>query len=185
MNQKVTKENLIQNAKAELYSATLQAYRKYTDTVIKLAPIMSDDFQTFDQEMKTAKARLSQALGAANKSAKGVIIQHYAEQLSESNDPNLSARVADDIFKKSVGRSMAKSYWNGLFKREPNDISPYFIKDSEYKKSILESPIVLALKAHMSEFEAILTEWRDTRQNPFQQELDNILKKDTRNNEYS
>ncbi|HHY0492715.1 hypothetical protein [Oceanihabitans sediminis] len=175
MNQKVTKENLIQNAKAELYSATLQAYRKYTDTVIKLAPSMSDDFHRFDQEMKTAKARLSQNLGAANKSAKGIIIQHYAEQLSETNDPNLSARVADDIFKITVGRSMAKNYWNGLFKREPNDISPYFKKGSEYKKSILESPVVLALKAHMGEFEDVLTEWRDTRENPFQQELDDVL----------
>lgn len=175
MNQKVTKENLIQNAKAELYSATLQAYRKYTDTVIKLAPIMSDDFQTFDQEMKTAKARLSQALGAANKSAKGVIIQHYAEQLSETNDPNLSARVADDIFKKTVGRSMAKSLWNGLFKREPNDISPYFVKNSEYKKAILSSPIVEDLRTHMTEFEGVLTEWRDTRNNPFQVELENAL----------
>ena len=175
MNQNITKENLIKAAKAELYSATLNAYRKYTDTVIKLAPLMSDDFHRFDQEMKTAKARLSQNLGAANKSSKGVIIQYYAEQLSETNDPNLSARVADDIFKKSVGRSMAKSYWNGLFRREPNDISPYFLKDSEYKKIILESPVVLALKAHMSEFEAVLTEWRDTRENPFQQELDDVF----------
>lgn len=67
---KITADNVIKAAKDKLYSSTKAAYRQYTDKVIKLAPIMSVDFENFDQEMKTTKARLSQALGAANKASK-------------------------------------------------------------------------------------------------------------------
>ena len=131
METKITSENLIQIAKAELNAATNRTYRIYTDGAIRVAPTMFTDFDHYNSEMKSIKARLSQGLGAANKSSKGIILQFYAEQFSESNDQNLSARVVDDIFKVTVGRSMSKKMWQGLFHREANKISPYFLKDSK------------------------------------------------------
>lgn len=177
MTKTITTDNLIESATIQLNSATHSAYRIYTDRAIKLAPLMFEDFDVYDSKMKTAKSKLSQSLGAANKSSKGIIIQFYAEQFSELNDPYMSARVADDIFKITVGRSMSKSLWKGLFHREANNISPYFLKNSDYKKTILSSPIVTSLRTHMSEFDLVLDNWRNKRENPYQQELDNEIKK--------
>ncbi|MFT5716321.1 MAG: hypothetical protein ACI9T7_000496 [Oleiphilaceae bacterium] len=175
METEITSANLIGFAHAELNRATKCAYRAYTDAAIKVAPAMYSDFDAYEKIMKTERARLSQLIGAANKSAKGMIIQFYAEQFSAAEDLDMSVREADDIFKKVIGRSMSKKMWKGLFNRTENDISPYFT-DREYRACIFKHNQVIALKAHMEEFEAVLDVWRKTRKNPYQNKLDRELK---------
>lgn len=167
---KITTENLVKCAASNLAYKTNQAYRVYTDEVLKIYPSLKSDPERCNGQMKTIKARLSQGLGVANKSSKAVIIQFYAEKFSEDPALNMSAREADDIFKKTIGRSMAKGMWKGLFKREDNDISPYFT-NPEYKKDIFNHPLIKSLKSHMDELELLLSEWRKTRENPYRNEI--------------
>lgn len=157
-----------------------KAFRAYTDTALRLMRkymplIHQDDFDAYHDQIRTAKGILSQAIGAASKSAKGTLIKAAVLQLSSDLELNLSTREVQKALIHTVGRSVAKKDLVGLFNREDGGgkarYSLYYT-DCEYRESIHNLEVLQNLKLMCDEFDC-----RKVKQsNPFQSEITDFLK---------
>jgi len=180
-NNELNKDNVLSLARTTTKSRTIKAYDTYTRSIISLRstyvfPLDSETYDRYNKLVRSAKASLSQELGAANKIGKGVILQFYAYQLAKEPGLDMSVREVNAIFKEIIGRTINQNLMAGLYKREKNSISPFFT-EHEYRKKIFKHHIIIELREKMDEFELYLEQWRDTRKNPFQAKLDIALGK--------
>ncbi|MGR5269779.1 hypothetical protein ACPV5R_18725 [Vibrio astriarenae] len=173
----MTKELRLEQALNVLKDGTVQAYDAYTSRLEAYAikHSYSLKFVDLDAFQRSNRAKLSQAIGAASKSSKAVVILHYIKQFAVSPDFNMSVREVDEVMKNAVGRSVHKSKWMGLFDRGDEGRSPYFI-DAKYRKKVMSSAIVEELKIEIDELDVLIKQASRTRTNPFQEKVEMIMK---------
>ena len=150
-------------------------YEKYTKEMLvlidKYYPLNNHNFDKYQQHAKTARAVLSQGVGAASKTAKGLIILHYARKMSDSPDLDMSLREAQEVFKLSAGRSVAKAKLTGLFNRNGDTRFSPFFTDKDYKNKVLSHDLVLSLTDKIKEYD----EKKPKTTNPLQYKIDKAI----------
>ena len=179
-DQEVTEGNLVDKAISTYRGNAYVAYKKYTTNMVNLInshyPLDDDNFKTFHEAAKTLRAQLSQGVGAASKTGKGVVIMFYAKRLSEADDLSMSVREADAVIKSAAGRSVAKSSLSGMFGNRNGDgrYSPFFSNDEEgkqYKERVLSHPLVAALSGKVADFDTN----KPKLHNPYQKDIDDAI----------
>lgn len=172
------KHDIVQKALGAYRSRGNEAYERYTKALIKLInkhyPLTPENFDDFNNPAKTLRAVLSQNIGAASKAAKGVIIIHYAQKLSEASDLDLSLKEAQEVIKTAADRSVAKAELTGLFKRSNTEsrYSPYF-SDKNYREEVLNHSLVKELSEKCNLFDSK----KPKLSNPEQIKIDRALEK--------
>jgi hypothetical protein len=178
---KVTEENLIKYAIDAYQDLGNGAYGRYTDDMVELIndsfPLTPNNFESFNRDAKTLRARLGQGIGAASKSAKGDVILFYAKKMSVTPDLSMSVREAQAVIIAAAGRSVAKRNLRGLFGNRDNKegdgrYSPFFT-DLDYKNRVLAHPVVVNLSIKIAEFD----DQKPTLSNPEQYKINNALRK--------
>lgn len=133
-------KKLVEQAVKIFKAQSAVAYSDYTDKMLiiieRYYPLNSDVYAAYEAEEKRVRAQLSQAVGAASKSAKGSIILAYAQKFSASKQLDFSLREAQQVMIHAAGRSVAKQQLSGLFDRDKSSsrFSPYFNDEAHRQK---------------------------------------------------